>query len=318
MLKLNNSTDRHGNTTPQYGWAVSLGYHGDLLVVPVEGNGYSGWRSVANSSANGTHTLFRDEQVYASQEEALSAARVSVGLAGIAKPIHAVEQRLAEAARREAEARIRDEIEQDVRRELVPLVKRELLVEAREQALATRKTEKETKTMARAKMEDTQGDEEASLLDKAKALGGRAASTVKSDARKMALRSFGRKIVEGAQKGIVKFLADKGVGPKARQPLVELVESKAGKAVIGYGLGTLGSFIPGMAGKPIVMEACEELRVEAMSLGLDEVLGGIGEYLLPDLFSTVKALEEATGDADGFAAAARKGVRDADFVPTSS
>lgn len=233
--------------------------------------------------------------IYQTAEEALNAARALVGLARVKR--HGLASGISrEALRTELFAELRPEVWAELEQRLRPLVEKEIALRVERERWEQEKQE-HGKRESMAKLVETYEAkaeaEKPSLGKKVKELAGSAATTVRSDARKMAFRSFGRKIVQGAQTGLVRFLKDKGVGPRAREPLVEMIQSEAGKAVIGYTIGTLGAFLPGMAGRPVVAEACEELRVEAMSLGLDHLLSGVGEYLLPDIFGHVSALEAA-------------------------
>lgn len=296
------------------GWTMQV-LGGDVYVVPVtRSHAHAAW-SYAGSRGGyyQNNQAFEDKDVSATEAEALSRARVAVGLAKVDFPSNFarsdMQQETREALRRQYEIAVKDEL----RVQLRPVIEERMMLQAERAAFAR---EKETKTMARAELND---DEETSptLLDKAKAVGSKAVQTVKTDAQKAAIRSVARQIVSGARKALLRFLEDKGVGEKARGPIEEIIDSDVGKMAIGYTLGTLVPLMPGLAGRPIVIAAGEELRVEAMSLGSDAILDGLVAYVFPDVMKSVKALEEATGD-DPFTAAAKKSVQEADFVPTSS
>lgn len=282
-------------------WGLALTEAGTLAVVPYA-KGYSGWEPIGPYQAQGR---VRASGLYDSLGDAWDASRALVGLAEV-KSERGPQMSRGEVA--EERARLMEELRPQVwrslERDLRPLVEQKLQLQLERELWEKEMSENKEAFGAYLKWAACKKEEEAmdksaekieavGVVGKAKDLAGRAATTVRSDARKMAYRSFGRKIVQGAQAGLVRFLKDKGVGPKARQPLVDMIQSDAGKAVIGYTLGTLGTFLPGMAGKEIVAEACEELRIEAMSLGMDHLLSGIGDYLLPDIFGHVSALEAA-------------------------
>lgn len=299
------------------GWTMTV-VNGDVYVVPVtrsNGNGWTFQGTQAHNAPQGGYTRIEDKDVSDTEAEALSRARRAVGLAKIDYASQHFRQTLADSEKEQLRRSYEAEVKDELRVSLRPVIEERMMLQAERAAFAR---EKETKTMARAKMEDEEMPADATLLDKAKAAGGKAVATVKTDAQRAAIRSVARQIVTGARKALLKFLADKGVGPKARGPLEELIDSQAGKMVIGYTLGTIVPLIPGLAGRPIVVAAGDELRVEAMSLGLDSVFEGLGEYVFPDVMKSVAALEKATETDGGFAAAAKKSVRDADFVPTSS
>lgn len=295
------------------GWTMCV-TRGDVFVVPVtRPNQHASWEYAGSNGVFPHGIPIQDKDVSATEAEALSRARVAVGLAKVDFPSNFarsdMQQETREALRRQYEIAVKDEL----RVQLRPVIEERMMLQAERAAFAR---EKETKTMARAELND---DEETSptLLDKAKAVGSKAVQTVKTDAQKAAIRSVARQIVSGARKALLRFLEDKGVGEKARGPIEEIIDSDVGKMAIGYTLGTLVPLMPGLAGRPIVIAAGEELRVEAMSLGSDAILDGLVAYVFPDVMKSVKALEEATGD-DPFTAAAKKSVQEADFVPTSS
>jgi hypothetical protein len=282
---------------PPTGWVGLLSPAGDVNVIPVEQDTHSGqWRQAPGfrgaRDCDGAHLAFRDEHVHATAERCLSAMRVSVGLAAVARPP-------SDFARREALATLRAEIEDDLRSELAPVVKRELLMEAREQALEERarltkqcEEERERKTMAKLTMqEEDNGGPLATVTRAAKKAG----QTVKEDGRDAAVRSLCRQIVGGARKGIVRFLREKKMAPSAQAIILDLFDSKHGTVVVGFMLGTFLPLLPGLSGRPVVDAAAKEFRVEAMSLGFDTMLDGLGEYLLPDILSGVMAVEKVTG-----------------------
>ena len=310
-LTIPKDTDRDAFMT---GWFAVMSPAGEVVIVPVLRPGpHAEWR-VAAGPTNQTFVI-QTEYVCKTEGDALSRARASVGLARIEIRGHNTALALEEEEKKRLRAMYSIEVKHDLRESLRPVIEERMMLQAERAAFAR---EKENMTMARRdEAGETEAPAESSLLGKAKAAGTKAISTVKTDAQRAAIRTVARQIVTGARKALLKFLADKGVGQKARGPIEEIIDSQAGKMMIGYTLGTIVPLVPGLSGRPIVIAAGEELRVEAMSLGLDSVFEGLSEYVFPDVIKSVKALEDAAGKPGASSSSVGQSERDADFATTT-
>lgn len=117
------------------------------------------------------------------------------------------------------------------------------------------------------------------------------AKQFKSDGKKAAKRSTCRKLVTVSKKGIVKLLADEDMPAGKRKQLVQVLDSEVGELLVGAMLGTFLPLVPKFADKQFVHDLAEEFRVEALSRGIDSLVG-YAEALVPEL---AKVLDEAEG-----------------------
>jgi hypothetical protein len=114
--------------------------------------------------------------------------------------------------------------------------------------------------------------------------------TFKQDAAKAAWRSAGTQLTNGVQAGILLMLKDKGADESKIAFVKEMMATEFGailiRASLGYGL----TYMPMVSEDPRVQKLAEEFRVSAIDSGMEQVMGGVMQYLAPAVMQAVAAL----------------------------
>ncbi len=116
---------------------------------------------------------------------------------------------------------------------------------------------------------------------------------VKSDGEEAAYRVAGKRISQGGSALITKMLKS-GLGPEHGASVEAIMQTPAGVALtqlaMGWGLTMAGQNMGGMAADPRLQKLASEFRIQGTAEGLDMVVGGVMEHLMPVLNDALKML----------------------------
>lgn len=109
---------------------------------------------------------------------------------------------------------------------------------------------------------------------------------VKSDGEEAAYRVAGKRISQGGSTIVCKVLKN-SLGPEHGASVEAIMKSPAGVAftqlVMGWGITMAGQNVGGMAADPRLQKLAAEFRIQGTAEGLDMVVGGVMEHLMPVL-----------------------------------
>lgn len=116
---------------------------------------------------------------------------------------------------------------------------------------------------------------------------------VKSDGEEAAYRVAGKRISQGGSALITKMLKS-GLGPEHGASVEAIMQTPAGIALtqlaMGWGITMAGQNMGGMAADPRLQKLASEFRIQGTAEGLDMVVGGVMEHLMPVLNDALKML----------------------------